>query len=52
MPVLGILHIYTIRGWGTLFSAIGMLAWVTGVAKAFVSSLHKRGLNVLYFKNT
>jgi hypothetical protein len=29
-----------------------MLAWVTGVAKAFVSSLHERGMNVLYFKNT
>ena len=52
MPTLGILHIFTIRGWGTLFSAIGMLAWVTGTAKSLCSQLRKRGLNVHYFKST
>ena len=41
-----------IRGWGTLFSAIGILAWVTGVAKTLVAQLRRKGLNVHYFKKT
>ena len=52
MPTLGILHIFTIRGWGTLFSAIGMLAWVTGTAKALCNRMRRLGLNVHFYKKT
>ena len=52
MPTLGILHIFTIRGWGTLFSAIGMLAWVTGTAKSLCNQLRGLGLNVHFYKKT
>jgi hypothetical protein len=50
MPILGILHLFTIRGWGTLFSAIGMLAWVSGCARRLTIALQKRGMNVHYYK--
>ena len=50
MPILGILHLFTIRGWGTLFSAIGMLAWVSGCARRLTVSLRKLGMNVHYYK--
>jgi hypothetical protein len=33
--MLGILHIFTIRGWATLLCHIGILAWCLGVGRKF-----------------
>ena len=48
--MLGILHLFTIRGFGTLFSNLGVLAWSLGVGEEFTEVLKQARIYCNYYE--
>jgi hypothetical protein len=48
--MLGVLHVFTIRGWATLLCHIGITCWALGCGRKFCKSLIKNGVPCHYFE--
>ena len=47
--LLGLLHLFCMRGWGTLMCCMGVLAWSKGIGNVFAKTLSKNGVPCRYF---
>ena len=47
--LLGLLHLFCMRGWGTLMCCMGVLAWSKGIGNVFAKTLSKNGVPCHYF---
>lgn len=48
--MLGILHIFTIRGWATLLCHTGILCWALGCGRKFCKTLIKNGVPCHFYE--
>ena len=50
IPLLGALHLYCIRGWGTILNAIGQCAFINGSGASLIQRFRDCGVWVHYYE--